>query len=333
MPKVSVIVPMYNSARYLKRCVDSLINQTLKDIEIILVNDASPDSSLEIAREYELVDNRIKVIDSPVNIVASRNLGIKIATGDYLGFVDADDWVDDDFYERLYNSTMYGKVDVVIGSIKDVYDNINESIEATIPKNILSNQFKTKEYVTLNGGRLFTNIWKRDLITDDLLFIENNFYCDSIVYLWYLKAKTFAKVDEVYYNYSINTSSITHLKDNPRIFDRLYSAVDMLERSKFIGLYEKYHQMIDYRFYVLYFKNSLLQFCVSFRKLPWKVIRDCVCTIKSEININKNIYYNKESLSIGMFLSKSTLCCGYIGFFFLLLVNSMLKLKYLVKKI
>lgn len=93
MPKVSIIVPMYNSAKFLDRCVQSLVNQTLKDIEIILVNDASPDNSLELAKAYEEQDARIKVIDLKENIVASRNPGIKIAKGAYLGFVDAYDWV------------------------------------------------------------------------------------------------------------------------------------------------------------------------------------------------------------------------------------------------
>lgn len=93
MPAVSIIVPCYNVEKYLPRCIESLVNQTLEDIEIILVNDASPDNSIKIMKEYELkYPNKIKIIDSQINLRqgGARNLGIDIATGEFIGFVDSD---------------------------------------------------------------------------------------------------------------------------------------------------------------------------------------------------------------------------------------------------
>ena len=104
MPKISVIIPVYNVEKYLPKCLDSLINQTLSDIEIICINDCSTDNSLEILEEYASKDERIKIIDLKENqgAAAARNKGLEIAKGEYLGFVDPDDYVDLNFYEELY---------------------------------------------------------------------------------------------------------------------------------------------------------------------------------------------------------------------------------------
>ncbi|OUQ56652.1 hypothetical protein B5E58_10530, partial [Tyzzerella sp. An114] len=93
--KISVIVPIYNVEKYLNRCVDSIINQTYKNLEIILVDDGSPDNCGKICDEYAKKDNRIKVVHKENGGVSSaRNVGLNIATGDYIGFVDGDDWID-----------------------------------------------------------------------------------------------------------------------------------------------------------------------------------------------------------------------------------------------
>ena len=102
-PKVSVIIPAYNVAPYLPRCLDSLLNQTLHDIEIICIDDKSTDNSLEVLREYEQKDKRIKVISLKKNSGAptARNAGIDAAPGEFMGFVDADDYVEDNFFDCI----------------------------------------------------------------------------------------------------------------------------------------------------------------------------------------------------------------------------------------
>ena len=118
--KISVIVPVYNVAPYLARCLDSLINQTLKDIEIICIDDKSTDNSLEILHKYEQTDKRIRVIalDKNSGVATARNAGIDAATGEYLGFVDSDDYVDADFYEKLYATAKKSDADMARGNVK-----------------------------------------------------------------------------------------------------------------------------------------------------------------------------------------------------------------------
>lgn len=120
MSKVSVIIPVYNTEKFLRKCLDSVCNQTLQDIEIICINDCSTDGSLEILREYAGKDNRIKLIELFENggAAKARNIGIDIAHGEYIGFVDSDDFVDLDFYEKLYNKAVETGADAVKGVYK-----------------------------------------------------------------------------------------------------------------------------------------------------------------------------------------------------------------------
>ncbi|WP_309088629.1 glycosyltransferase [Domibacillus sp.] len=116
-PKVSIIVPVYNMERYLKRCLNSLLNQTFSDIEIIAVNDGSTDGTENILNEYLQRDNRIKVITQKNGGVSSaRNEGIKAAQGEFIGFVDPDDWVNEKMYETMYTEAAAGKTDIVMCS-------------------------------------------------------------------------------------------------------------------------------------------------------------------------------------------------------------------------
>ena len=106
MNKVSIIIPVYNSEKYISKCLDSVLNQTYKNIEILVINDGSKDNSIDILREYEKKDDRIVVIDKENEGVAkTRNQGIKKATGDYIMFIDNDDFIDEDYVETYLKNT------------------------------------------------------------------------------------------------------------------------------------------------------------------------------------------------------------------------------------
>ena len=104
MPKISVIIPVYNVEKYLSRCLDSVCSQTFNDIEIICINDCSPDNSAEILQEYAEKDKRIRIINKEKNggLSAARNSGFAVATGEYIYFLDSDDWIELDFLEKMY---------------------------------------------------------------------------------------------------------------------------------------------------------------------------------------------------------------------------------------
>lgn len=200
MTKVSVIIPVYNAEQYLKRCLDSICNQTLKDIEIICVNDASTDKSLERLNEYVAKDNRFKVINLETNRgeSAARNKGLEIATGEYLAFVDNDDEIDLDFYEKLYEKAKETNADVIKGEVhvidydgKEQYGNSNVKI---------SNK-NSKFYFTHNW---WTAIYKKTIIIDNNIdFPEGMPLGGDILFL--NKVLTLSKkielVDDVFYHY------------------------------------------------------------------------------------------------------------------------------------
>ncbi len=122
-PKVSIIVPVYNVENYLNRCLDSLINQSFDDIEIICINDGSTDRSLEILKDYEKKDNRVKIINKENSGVSNcRNKGIKVSNGEYIVFVDSDDWIDIDTYEIMMDNIIKYNADIAVSNINYVYD-------------------------------------------------------------------------------------------------------------------------------------------------------------------------------------------------------------------
>jgi len=140
-PKVSIIVPFYNTEPWLGRCLDSLARQTLSDIEILLIDDGSTDSSGKIADEYAAHDKRIKVIhQKKAGTAVARNAGLKIARGEYIGFVDSDDWVDLNFYELLYNTAKKYGSDIAKGNFYFTDNNGKTYQAGPLSKDILKNR-------------------------------------------------------------------------------------------------------------------------------------------------------------------------------------------------
>lgn len=122
MPKVSVIVPIYNVEKYLERCIDSIINQTLQDIEILLATDG-PESCDEICEKYAQKDKRIKIVYHPGSYGKAFNKSLEIATGEYIGIVESDDWIDPTMYEKLYDAAFQEGADIAKSSFMFAYDN------------------------------------------------------------------------------------------------------------------------------------------------------------------------------------------------------------------
>ena len=131
MVKVSVIVPVYNTEKYLRRCLDSLVNQTLDEIEIIVINDCSTDNSKEIIKEYKNKYKNIVLIDNKVNkgIGYNRNMGIKKAKGKYISFVDSDDWVNETMYDKMYKKATDDNLDLVLCNYIKVLEDGDELTE------------------------------------------------------------------------------------------------------------------------------------------------------------------------------------------------------------
>lgn len=134
MAKISIIVPVYNVEQYLEKCIESILNQTLEDIEIILIDDGATDNSSQMCDDYALRDNRIKVIHKTNGGLSdARNAGLEIATGKYIAFLDSDDWVESNTYEYLYSIIQRENADIVQCDYIEAY---NEDTKITFNGNI-----------------------------------------------------------------------------------------------------------------------------------------------------------------------------------------------------
>ena len=187
-PKISIVVPMYGVEKYLEKCIDSLIHQTLKDIEIILVDDGSPDKSGEIAERYARKDSRIRVIHQKnAGLGPARNTGIEVATGEYIGFVDSDDWTNENMFEHLYNFALNSNADIVVGGHCDWRDGkvlrvkrhplagktvTNKSEINEIRKNIYGRRADDKETDAFPMS-VWIAIYKKTLIDSNQLKFQN----------------------------------------------------------------------------------------------------------------------------------------------------------------
>jgi glycosyltransferase involved in cell wall biosynthesis len=196
--KVSVIIPVYNTAQYLQRCLDSVCGQTLREIEVICINDASPDNAVEIIEGYMRRDDRIKLINFKKNqgVSAARNAGMALSAGDYLGFVDPDDYVDLDFFSKLYTETLSEQLDIVKGNMRIFRNDTLMSI--TNNDMIKKNKFYfLKAYTTAIYNNSFVRRFKIDFPKglsrgQDLVFSTKAVICAD-------KVKV---VDGVFYNSS-----------------------------------------------------------------------------------------------------------------------------------
>ncbi len=232
MPKISIIIPVYNTEKYLKRCLESVCNQTLKDIEIICINDASSDNSIDILKEFEKKDNRIKVINLDKNegVSVARNSGLETARGEYLGFVDSDDTVDLDFYEKLYSKAKSKNADIVKGIVKKINTNGKINVES------LNDIIKKENNKMFFSYQWVSAIYKASVIHDNgICFPIQCHVSEDIVFLnrALLKSKSLVLVDDAYYNYfrregSLNADKISleHIKSGLTALDLIFKELN-----------------------------------------------------------------------------------------------------------
>ena len=219
MATLSIIVPVYNVGKYLPKCLESLTNQTLKDIEIICVNDGSMDNSLAILKEFASKDSRIRIIDNQHQGVAkTRNTGIEQSTGEYIGFVDSDDYIDIDFFEKLYNSATKSNSDIAIASILK-HKNFFNIYNAKYTKEETAITIQDKIKLCEDKKHFFFYAWNKIyhsgfIKENNIKFSEGQIYEDV---MFAIKALYYSnKIISVYgtkYHYIEHENSLTKYKD------------------------------------------------------------------------------------------------------------------------
>lgn len=230
MSKISLIVPVYNTSKYLNKCIDSLMNQSYKDIEIIVINDGSTDNSEEIIKSYK--DKRIKYISkSNEGIGKTRNLGIEKACGNYLAFVDSDDYLDKHFCEKMLKKAEKDKCDIVIC---DYFEDQNNKLKKITFIDFKDSSLK-KDPNLINFINLgpCNKIYKTSMIKENKIKFEENLkYEDApFVIKALLSAQKIGKVNDCLTYYVIHERSETTIRDE-KIFDILKITDKILQELK-----------------------------------------------------------------------------------------------------
>ena len=300
---LSVIIPVYNVENYLNECLDSVTSQTLEDMEIICIDDGSTDNSPDILKEYSKKDKRIKIITKENGGQATaRNLGIKEAQGEYIAFVDSDDFIEPTMFEKLYTKAKDNNLDIAMCKIA-TYDNQTEEIKDNVWYYMLGvfrdfekdifNHKDTKEFTCHIAVTPYNKLYKTTLLKENnilfpegLIFEDEKFFYDT-----YLRAKRVSIVDEFLYYYRINRkgSTVDTIKDN--------DFSDIVPISKLIR--ETFKETDNYEDYKILLSNRFIHLQLArFTQTSQKYKENFFNLLKSdleEVLADRTIYDNLES--------------------------------------
>ena len=223
MTKISIIVPLFNTEKYIEKCLNSLVNQTLKDIEIIIVNDGSTDSSMITVRNFASKDSRIKILNQlNQKQGTARNNGMQIATGEYIGFVDSDDWVDLDYFEKLYDAAHQYDSDIALATNVRIWGGKTKK-----RLNIERVEFVTNLQDKIDIGKQPKNpcptnkIYRTSLLKKHNILFPEHVYCEDKLFtiqaVYYANGIVTVPGVNYYYfrnpNSTVNTRKIQHTKN------------------------------------------------------------------------------------------------------------------------
>lgn len=292
--KISIIIPAYNVSAYINRCVKSVVNQTYKNLEIIIVDDGSTDNTKEICDEWKLIDKRIIVFHT-VNhgLSAARNFGLKKATGSFIGFVDGDDWCENDMFESLYKSIISDDFDMSIclaNSVRDLKDVKKFKTSLLYGKNDIK-IFEGSEQIfkahlckenLINAG-VWNKLYKRELFYG-LEFPVGKIHEDNfIMYKLLFRCEKVIKINLHKYNYFYNENGICHKKISMKNFDSIeanferycfvlnhFPLLEVLARSRLVDSYlNLFFRSLKEECYEKY-KETFLKYGMRLKKMRIK---------------------------------------------------------------
>lgn len=233
MPLLSIIIPVYNKEQFLEDCLSSILGQVFTDFEVILINDGSTDDSGKICDIFKLKDNRIRVFHQEnQGVSATRNLGIELSTGDYIGFIDADDEIENDMYEVLLKNIIVSKSDISACRMKVTFPNKSVLPNTSSSIEIYNNEQALKLNLSGRFDRSANNkIYKSSLIKDlrfyGSIYEDILFTCKA-----FLLAQQTIFEDSIKYNYIVRDNSVSISKFNPKYFQTIDVSAEMLQIVK-----------------------------------------------------------------------------------------------------
>lgn len=273
--KLSIIVPVYNMVAdgKLTYCMDSLINQCLEDYEIIAVDDCSKDSSYDVLVSYEKsYPGKVIALKTTENLRqgGARNLGIRHAKGEWLGFIDSDDWIAPDMYTRLLEKAEKTGADVVSCQYNLTHEHnmdVGKVIEVhTFDQTGILDENRLKKLV-VNPGSMVVKIYKKSVIDEyNLRFPEKTFYEDNCAGpLWMLRFTHFELIDEPLYYYYQHDASTVHVVTVERCHNRMDTAKLLVKEMKEQGFYDRFHPELEMKFIEIFYVNTLFSYMATAR--------------------------------------------------------------------
>lgn len=319
MERISVIVPVYNVQKYLDRCVDSIVKQTYPNLEIILVDDGSKDNSGTMCDGY--TDSRIKVIHKAnAGLGMARNSGIEMATGQYIMFVDSDDYIDLDMIEKLYSDLIKAKADTAIGGFKRVFSNHtdnfvnpyagktydNDQILTEVLPKMMGKNSEIDDHIEMSAWKV---LFSADIIKKNKLQFpsEREFISEDIIFdtEYYPLCSKIVMSSNIGYNYCDNEDSLT-TRYNPNRFKlqkKLY--LELSDRTKKLGIAELSEQRLMNTFVA----NT--RYCIkleekfnSFKEAQTRIRQICDDSVLSEVLQKYNVKESKKSQAVNFLISK-----------------------------
>lgn len=289
---VSIIIPVYNSEKTIGKCLDSLVGQTYKDIEIICVNDCSKDNSLSVLEEYLAKDKRIVIINHAENKNAggARNSGIRASKGEYICFVDNDDWLRNDAIELLVKASDNASYDIIAPQWA-----IAEADGTEIPQSnfiIGSNRDASIRKLIMEGGHILGVLFRRSMVLEyEVFFPEKHYWEDNAIYAcFFLPSKSMIVIADVLYFYyvGVQNSSSRSISLN-KVIDRVASTNMLIENVKERSFYDQYAAEFDYRYMDL--STYTLELLTE---IPYKVAKPMAEYLQAKITaMLPNKYFDK----------------------------------------
>lgn len=293
MKTVSVIVPVYNAEDTIVSCLGNLVHQTLDNIEILLVNDASTDGTLRILKECEAqFPDRVVLIDSDVNRGAggARNLALDMARGEYIGFVDADDMVDTHMYEKLYAEAKKGDYDIVDCAFLDIRKDRAVCLTGYDETGILDDEKRSN--LIAAQGFLCTKIIRRRLFEEPVKIRQREHAIledlDVLTY-FFAAADSISHVPEVLYKYNDRPDSASKLSDPERYWKNMYDAMKAIhDRTHMLPNYEGIREALEYT--MLHIYNNGVVICDR--------CRDEHIPVDMDDNLRKIVLLKKNTIQL-----------------------------------
>ena len=296
--KVSVIVPVYNVEPYLDKCLNTLVNQTLKKIEIIIVNDGSKDNSEKIIKKYlKKYPEKIKYIKKTNGGLSSaRNEGLKYASGEYIGFVDSDDYVSLNTFNLMYKKAKEKNFDLVVCNLNYVYESKTKMVSAGLDKD-LENEDEVKKNIVFLYPAVWNKLYKKEIL-DSLKFKEGIWYEDvEFNFRVYPRVKSIGYVDKPLIQYVQRESSISKTIDK-RLFNYIDNFNGLIRYYQDNNLYNKYYFELEYSYVRYLYATFIKQLSYTNDKELFKEgVKEAIKNVQEHFpNYKKNIYLKKFGL-------------------------------------